>query len=287
MELAVPRQPGPLDLGSVVLLHLVVLAALLIVRVEPAPLSATAPIMAQIVQAPTAAPAEPRAQQPKHLSPLAMRTLPRKQPTPVQEAPQPTKTKVKPLTSSAPHAVREIASAEPKRAATPPPKPLPKPLPRVAPTPPPAPVARAAEAVPTPPAPAPAQAAASAPAVAAATAATAPTAAPERTAGSTGSPQDNRAYFTALLQQLNRFKVYPPAMRKAKIEGRVVLKFTIDAQGRVTFADVQRTSGHAALDDAAERMLARASPLPAIPPSMGKSSLTLSVPIEYSLLTDR
>ncbi|HMM78240.1 MAG TPA: energy transducer TonB [Gammaproteobacteria bacterium] len=285
MALAVPRPLGPLDLGGVVLLHLVVLAALLVVRIEPAPLSATAPIMAQIVQAPMAAPAAPRAQQPKHAPPLAMRTLPRKpRPIPVQEAPQLTKTKVTPLTSSTPRAAREVATAQPKRAATPPPKPAPtpKPLPRVAPPPPPAAVEHA------PPAPpAPARAAASSPAVATSAAATAPTAAPERTAGSTGSPQDNRAYFTALLQQLNRFKVYPPALRKAKIEGRVVLKFTIDARGRVTFSDVQKTSGHAALDDAAERMLARASPLPAIPPSMGKTSLTLSVPIEYSLLTDR
>ncbi|MGE3774664.1 MAG: TonB family protein [Gammaproteobacteria bacterium] len=282
MELAVPRQLGPLDLGSVVLLHLAVLAALLVVRIEPAPVSATAPIMAQIVQAPMAAPAEPRAQPPKHLPPLAMRTPPRRQPTKVQETPQPTKAKAKPLTSSTPRAVREVATAPPKRAVA-----RPQAQPRIAPPPPPAPapVEQAAVAVPTPPAPS--RAVASAPAVASSAAATAPTAAPERTAGSTGSPQDNRAYFTALLQQLNRFKVYPPAMRKAKIEGRVVLKFTIDAQGRVTFSDVQKTSGHVALDDAAERMLARASPLPAIPPSMGKSSLTLSVPIEYSLLTDR
>jgi len=279
MELAVPRQPGPLDLGGVVLLHLVVLAALLVVRSEPVPVGATAPIMAQIVQAPLTAPAEPRAQPPQHVPPLAMRTLPRRQPTPVQEAPPATKTNVTPLTSSAPRAAREIATAAPKRITPPPP---PKPLPRVAPAPPPAPVARAAEAVPTPPV-----AAASAPGATASSAATAPTATPQRTAGSTGSPQDNRAYFTALLQQLNRFKVYPPALRKAKVEGRVVLTFTIDALGRVTFADVQRTSGHAALDAAAERMLARASPLPAIPSAMGKTSLTLSVPIEYSLLTDR
>ncbi|MCC7126510.1 MAG: TonB family protein [Acidobacteria bacterium] len=278
MELAVPRQPGPLDLGGVVLLHLAVLAALLVVRSEPAPVGATAPIMAQIVQAPLTAPAGPRAQPPQHVPPLAMRTLPRRQPTPVQEAPQPTKTKVKPLTSSAPHAVREIATAAPKRITPPPP---PKPLPRVAPAPPPAPVARAAEAEPTlPPV-------ASAPGATASSAATAPTATPQRTAGSSGSPQDNRAYLSALLQQLNRFKVYPPALRQAKVEGRVVLTFTIDALGRVTFADVQRTSGHAALDAAAERMLARASPLPAIPSAMGKTSLTLSVPIEYSLLTDR
>ncbi|MGE0337937.1 MAG: energy transducer TonB [Gammaproteobacteria bacterium] len=52
-------------------------------------------------------------------------------------------------------------------------------------------------------------------------------------------------------------------------------------------SSVQRTSGNSALDDAAARILDRASPLPAIPSSMHKDSLTLSVPIEYSLLTDR
>lgn len=273
MELAVPRQLAPVDLGSVVVLHAAVFAAMLVARVDPAPPSATAPIMAEIVQAPAAAPATPRAGQPQRLPPLAMRTPPRRQSA--QKVAQPTKTK--PLTSATPRATREVATARPKSAAPP--------LPRVTPPlPAPAPVAPVAEPTPTP---APVQAAASAPAVASSAAATAPTAAAERTAGSTGSPRDNRAYLATLLQQLNRFKVYPPALRKAKVEGRVVLTFTIDAQGRVTFSDVQKTSGHSALDDAAARMLARASPLPAIPPSMGKDSLTLSVPIEYSLRTDR
>jgi len=275
MELTVPRPLGPLDLGSVVLLHAAVLAAMLVVRLDPAPISATAPIMAQIVQAPRAAAATPRVTPPKRLPPLAMRTPPHR--PSVQETPQPTKRALRPLTSETPRAVREVAVAQPKKRAIPPP---PKPLPRVAPPPPaPTPLEPAATPAPTPPAPA----ASSAPAVAA----TAPTVAAERTAGSTGALNDNRAYFTALLQQLNRFKVYPPALRKAKIEGRVVLTFTIDARGRVTFSNVKKTSGHSALDDAAARMLARASPLPAIPPSMGKDSLTLSVPIEYSLLTDR
>jgi len=131
---------------------------------------------------------------------------------------------------------------------------------------------------------APMHAAASIPATAAN--ASAPTAASRRAAGSSASASDNRAYFAAILQRLNRFKVYPAVLRKEKVEGLVVMQFTIRADGRIVTARVQRSSGSRALDRAAEDMLERANPLPAIPDSLDKASLTLSVPVEYSLLTD-
>jgi len=102
-----------------------------------------------------------------------------------------------------------------------------------------------------------------------------------------GRARDNSAYFAEILERLNRFKRYPAELRKEKIEGRVVMKFTIEADGRVVAASVARTSGHEELDQAAREMLASASPLPAIPAAMHRAQLTLSVPVEYSLLTER
>jgi protein TonB len=102
-----------------------------------------------------------------------------------------------------------------------------------------------------------------------------------------GNKDDVRRYLAAIMRQLNRHKFYPAALKKAKTEGKVVLQFTLNPAGEVTASRVQAGSGHAELDQAALQMLLRANPLPAIPAYMNRNSLTLSIPVEYSLITDR
>lgn len=102
-----------------------------------------------------------------------------------------------------------------------------------------------------------------------------------------GSQNQQHSYLAELMRKLSRHKVYPADLKRDKVEGKVVLKFTIAADGQVVFADVQGTSGSLELDSAAMSMLKRASPLPAIPGWMNRTELTLSIPVEYSLITDR
>jgi protein TonB len=97
----------------------------------------------------------------------------------------------------------------------------------------------------------------------------------------------NPDYLAELFRKLARHKVYPSELKKNKIEGRVVVKFTLAADGRVMSSSIQQSSGNDSLDDAALQMLNKASPLPAIPSYMNRSEMTLAVPVEYSLLTDR
>lgn len=97
----------------------------------------------------------------------------------------------------------------------------------------------------------------------------------------------NPDYLAELFRKLARYKVYPAELKKNRIEGRVVVKFTLAADGRVMNSSIQQSSGHDSLDEAALQMLNRASPLPAIPAWMNRSEMTLAVPVEYSLLTDR
>lgn len=97
----------------------------------------------------------------------------------------------------------------------------------------------------------------------------------------------NPDYLAELFRELARHKVYPSELKKNKIEGRVVVKFTLAADGRVINSSIQQSSGNDSLDDAALQMLNKASPLPAIPSYMNRSEMTLAVPVEYSLLTDR
>lgn len=62
-----------------------------------------------------------------------------------------------------------------------------------------------------------------------------------------------------------------------------MLYFAIDGVGRLTGARIERTSGYDLLDDAALEMVRRASPLPAIPAELGRASLELVVPVQFTL----
>ena len=101
--------------------------------------------------------------------------------------------------------------------------------------------------------------------------------------GRVGNPQD---YFSLLIAWLNQHKDYPPAVKKKKQQGTVVLAFSIDRSGTVLTSRVQESSGYPLLDQAALDMLARANPLPAMPDSMPRQRLRLAVPIEYSLIME-
>jgi len=96
-----------------------------------------------------------------------------------------------------------------------------------------------------------------------------------------------RRYIASIMRQLHRHKTYPRELKKARIEGTVVLQFTIDRDGRLLASNVKQGSGHDELDRSAMEMLTRANPLPAIPDFMNRDELALAIPVEYSLITDR
>lgn len=96
--------------------------------------------------------------------------------------------------------------------------------------------------------------------------------------------RERDAYIKALMAALLQQRTYPAAARKAREQGVVHLRFTLDRTGQVLASKVQRGAG-ALLDAAALEVLQRAAPLPPIPASMGKQTVTITVPIEYSLTT--
>ena len=85
---------------------------------------------------------------------------------------------------------------------------------------------------------------------------------------------------------LEQHKDYPAELKKQKQQGVVVLTFSINKNGEVLTAKIKKSSGFPILDQAALDMLAKADPVPAIPDSMNRDRLLLSIPIEYSLTTN-
>lgn len=92
-------------------------------------------------------------------------------------------------------------------------------------------------------------------------------------------------YFARLMAWLQRHKTYPAELKRAKKQGTVLLNFSIGRRGELLSARVVATSGEPMLDQAALAMLQRASPMPALPDDLGLDTLTLTVPVEYSLIT--
>jgi protein TonB len=104
-----------------------------------------------------------------------------------------------------------------------------------------------------------------------------------------GDPRAKKAeldYFSQISAHLNRRKSYPAEAKKARQEGVVVIRFTVDRAGAVSGAGIKRGSGHEILDSATLLLLQRVAPLPRMPAMMQRDSVTLSLPIDYSLKTD-
>jgi len=98
-----------------------------------------------------------------------------------------------------------------------------------------------------------------------------------------GAGEGTESFVSRLLAQLNRFKQYPSAARKAHIEGVVMLHFVMDASGHVLQADIQKSSGRPVLDNEALALIRRAEPLPALPADYPTRTLDAVVPIEFYL----
>ncbi|WP_166652541.1 energy transducer TonB family protein [Enterovirga rhinocerotis] len=64
-------------------------------------------------------------------------------------------------------------------------------------------------------------------------------------------------------------------------EGRVVIRITIDREGRIVHLAVAQSSGIAAFDEAALRMVRRAEPLPRPPPDIASPTPRLLLPVEF------
>ena len=90
-------------------------------------------------------------------------------------------------------------------------------------------------------------------------------------------------WYALISAHLNRDKRYPRDAKKAEQQGTPVVRFAVDRRGRVSDVSISRSSGHDVLDQATLELLRRVSPLPAMPRTMAREHVTITLPIEYSL----
>lgn len=92
-------------------------------------------------------------------------------------------------------------------------------------------------------------------------------------------------YYAMVSAHLNQRKKYPTEARKAREQGVVKVRFTVDRSGNIANVSIVGSSGHAILDQATLALMQRVAPLPAMPDSMVQDKVTISLPIDYSLRT--
>lgn len=85
-----------------------------------------------------------------------------------------------------------------------------------------------------------------------------------------------------VLARLEYFRHYPAQAQRAHQQGTAFLRFRIDRDGHVLSATIDRSSGNAALDQAALETVRKSDPLPKIPADR-PDQVELVVPVEFSL----
>ena len=90
-------------------------------------------------------------------------------------------------------------------------------------------------------------------------------------------------YQSKLVAHLRRYRSYPDAARRRRLQGSARVTVTINQSGRVVGVSLAGSSGHAILDREALAMVRRASPFPAIPSGLGKSKVSFRAPVRFNL----
>ena len=99
----------------------------------------------------------------------------------------------------------------------------------------------------------------------------------------TGNPNALNAYTAQIRRRLERYKKYPTSAQIRNIQGTVTVSFTIDRNGGLSSTRLVRSSDHAVLDEEVMALLKRVAPVPPIPKEVSQNSISLTVPIKFSL----
>lgn len=103
--------------------------------------------------------------------------------------------------------------------------------------------------------------------------------------GSSTTPSSDAAptWRGLLLARLEQFKRYPTLAQYRRQQGVAYLRFTIDRNGKVLSAQIEKSSGYDILDEETLALIHRAEPLPKPPPEAPGDPVEVVVPIQFFL----
>jgi periplasmic protein TonB len=94
-----------------------------------------------------------------------------------------------------------------------------------------------------------------------------------------GNTNALNAYIGALRSRLEKSKVNP----RSDYIGTAIVRFTVDADGKLLSREIQQSSGSTVLDDAALASIDKAAPFPAMPSDLNRQQFTLAVPYHFTV----
>lgn len=96
------------------------------------------------------------------------------------------------------------------------------------------------------------------------------------------SPEHWAQYRFSVASLIAKAVRYPEAACPDRLEGIVLVNFTIAADGRIMSRRIAKSSGHAVLDREALQAIDRVKTVPPLPPFVKKKQVTFDVPLRFS-----
>ena len=90
-------------------------------------------------------------------------------------------------------------------------------------------------------------------------------------------------YFEMVRLKIESCKKYPDSARARHVEGRTVIRFAIEPDGRISSLSVIKSSRNRALDNAAKNAVRAASPFSKPPANLFKDKILLEITILFEL----
>jgi periplasmic protein TonB len=90
-----------------------------------------------------------------------------------------------------------------------------------------------------------------------------------------------KAYRRALYKAVDGRKQYPAMARRARLSGVVHVSVVVDGQGKILEVGVERSSGHALLDEAACEAVRGLGAMPAPPDGLEWARQKIVIPVKY------
>lgn len=94
---------------------------------------------------------------------------------------------------------------------------------------------------------------------------------------------ERERYLYELHRLIDGRKVYPSLAKRMRETGKVLVQFDILQDGQIQNVRVTSPSSHARLNEAASQLIAGIKAYRPLPKSAGRESLSVTVPVDYSL----